>query len=289
MSFKFNFSSQPDTESVSDVNIECTKSNLIDKSGQNRSRECDFLSVAGKKLEDTYEDISLLKFADLEVKYILVNAEKVISENEAFSNISVLHTDLIPGKYEGGLKIWECSIDLATYLVENSSIIKGYTVLELGCGAGLPGIVAYLHGASVTFQDFNPEVLEYSTLPNTVLNTERSNLSKIAEMCSYLHGDWEDIMKKYYSDVTTAKKYDVILTSETIYEKSNHKKLLELMKRALMPDGTIYLAAKIHYFGVGGGIADFEALINSDKTFEIVSVYKITEGVERQILVLKFS
>lgn len=39
------------------------------------------------------------------------------------------------------------------------------------------------------------------------------------------------------------------------------------------------LAAKIHYFGVGGGIADFETLVNTDRTFEIVSVYRITEGM----------
>ena len=41
-----------------------------------------------------------------------------------------------------------------------------------------------------------------------------------------------------------------------------------------------YLAAKIHYFGVGGGIVDFETLVNSDKSFEIVSVHRVMEGTD---------
>lgn len=287
MSFRFNFSN-PNDPTDSEGNLISCKNDQIHEFNAHFSRRCDFLSLTDKNFERSDKDISLFKFGDLEVQYILTNSVNMKTEDETFSQIDALQTDLIPGKYEGGLKIWECSIDLATYLVENSCIKNDFNILELGCGAGLPGIVAYLKGASVTFQDFNPEVLEYSTLPNTVLNTNKSKLSRIPEVCHYLYGDWEDIRKKYYCDVESAKKYDVILTSETIYEKSNQKKLLELMKCALKPNGTIYLAAKIHYFGVGGGIVEFETLINLDKSFEIISVHKITGGVERQILVMKF-
>ena len=35
-------------------------------------------------------------------------------------------------------------------------------------------------------------------------------------------------------------RFDVILTSETIYSKTSQKKLLELMKCALKPDGVMY-------------------------------------------------
>ncbi len=53
-------------------------------------------------------------------------------------------SDLISGVYEGGLKVWECSIDLCHYLSEHvlshdvinpiSSLHRGGSILELGCG-----------------------------------------------------------------------------------------------------------------------------------------------------------
>ena len=52
------------------------------------------------------------------------------------------HSDLIPAVYEGGMKIWECSGDLVEYLGKKSRDdldLSGKRVLEVGCGAGLPG------------------------------------------------------------------------------------------------------------------------------------------------------
>ena len=57
-------------------------------------------------------------------------------------------TDLVPGQYEGGLKIWECSEDLVSYLsLSTAEVLRGKKVLELGCGAGLPGLLAFKHRA----------------------------------------------------------------------------------------------------------------------------------------------
>ena len=58
-------------------------------------------------------------------------------------------TDLVPGVYEGGLKIWECSEDLVHWLDHTrAGKLDGLKVLELGCGAGLPGIYCFKEGAS---------------------------------------------------------------------------------------------------------------------------------------------
>jgi hypothetical protein len=47
-----------------------------------------------------------------------------------------LNSDLVSGVYEGGLKVWECSIDICNYLCkpEHREFLKGKRVLELGCG-----------------------------------------------------------------------------------------------------------------------------------------------------------
>ena len=38
-------------------------------------------------------------------------------------------SDVIRGSYEGGLKTWECSVDLAEYLTQNP--FQGHSVLEV--------------------------------------------------------------------------------------------------------------------------------------------------------------
>eukprot|EP00271_Cylindrocystis_brebissonii_P017149 TRINITY_DN4332_c0_g1_i1.p1 TRINITY_DN4332_c0_g1~~TRINITY_DN4332_c0_g1_i1.p1 ORF type:complete len:485 (-),score=95.49 TRINITY_DN4332_c0_g1_i1:388-1842(-) len=86
-------------------------------------------------------------------------------------------SDLVPGKYEGGLKVWECAIDLIEALrremQDGHLLFRKKVVLELGCGHGLPGILACLKGATrVDFQDFNREVLTRLTIPNVEANME---------------------------------------------------------------------------------------------------------------------
>ncbi|WAQ94953.1 MET18-like protein [Mya arenaria] len=96
------------------------------------------------------------------------------------------HSDLIPNVYEGGLTVWECSLDLAKYLDSCPDSLAGKTVLELGCGAGIPGIVAIKHGASLLhFQDYNPEVMEHYTIPSVLLNNNGHSCK-----CRYFSGDW---------------------------------------------------------------------------------------------------
>lgn len=60
--------------------------------------------------------------------------------------------------FAGGFKLWECALDLARYLWESAgpkameTKLQGQRVIELGCGHGIPGIVALLAGAAVDFQ-----------------------------------------------------------------------------------------------------------------------------------------
>ena len=58
-----------------------------------------------------------------------------LEEKEQF-----VKSDLISGVYEGGLKVWECTFDMVDYLQQID--MSGKSVIELGCGQGLPGILA---------------------------------------------------------------------------------------------------------------------------------------------------
>jgi hypothetical protein len=51
-------------------------------------------------------------------------------------------SDLVPGVYEGGFKIWEGSLDLVRFLHNEAIPLRDRRVIELGCGHGFPGIYA---------------------------------------------------------------------------------------------------------------------------------------------------
>ncbi|KAK7473985.1 hypothetical protein BaRGS_00034754 [Batillaria attramentaria] len=142
------------------------------------------------------------------------------------------HSDLVAGQYEGGLKIWECSVDLCHYMADSDVLGAGSRVLELGCGGALPGILAAKMGASsVHFQDFNKEVLELYTMPNIHLN----NLDR--STCTFFSGDWGSFVS-----LALHRKhvYDVILTSETIYSVASYPKLHNVFTSLLASSGTVY-------------------------------------------------
>lgn len=82
-------------------------------------------------------------FSDIEIGYLDV----ALIANDSVS-------DLIPKVYEGGFKVWECTQDLADFLVDKSEF-EGKRVCDLGCSAGILGILSLENGAlSVDFQDY---------------------------------------------------------------------------------------------------------------------------------------
>ncbi|KZT08004.1 uncharacterized protein LAESUDRAFT_650367 [Laetiporus sulphureus 93-53] len=94
-------------------------------------------------------------------------------------------SDLVPGVYEGGLKTWECALDLAGCLDDllgddAAKQLRGKRVLELGCGTAIPCLYVLHRLFSVEptseqtetlvhMQDYNSLVLRLVTLPNVIL------------------------------------------------------------------------------------------------------------------------
>ncbi|KAL0105405.1 hypothetical protein PUN28_016804 [Cardiocondyla obscurior] len=140
------------------------------------------------------------------------------------------HSDLIPGKYEGGLKIWECTFDLGRYMLKENIELKGKLVMDLGCGAGLIGLLSIRKNATVHFQDYNEEVLKSVTIPNVLLNSD--DRTSLPTKCEFYAGDWASL-----ATLLDDEKYDYIFTSETIYNPENHRKLYEIFKTKLKADG----------------------------------------------------
>ncbi|CAF1341332.1 unnamed protein product [Adineta steineri] len=202
-----------------------------------------------------------------------LQSESKEDEEKSRQKFELYKSDLIPNIYEGGFKTWECSHDLVNYL---KSIIENYqnitTVIELGCGSGLPGLeLNKSQQFHVDFQDFNREVVEQTG----------KQLKKEKRMYNnrMFFGDWSDLI-----NIIPSRYYDIILTSETIYNISNYGKLVQLFDHALKPQGVIYLAAKVYYFGVQGGVRQFEEFISKTGLFNTRVLQIIDANVKREIL-----
>uniref|UniRef100_A0A2A4J1M7 protein-histidine N-methyltransferase n=1 Tax=Heliothis virescens TaxID=7102 RepID=A0A2A4J1M7_HELVI len=224
---------------------------------------------------------------DVEIGHVVVSGAMATIEESGFKNVIELaekeHSDLVAGKYEGGLKIWECTYDLIQYLAENLTEIQfeNSNVLDLGCGAGILGIYAFLNNSKVTFQDYNKEVLEHLTIPNVFLNIEEEeDREKEIKRCKFYSGDWDSFNKK----LPQSEVFNIILTSETIYNESNYDKLIKLFVDRLSKDGAAYVAAKTYYFGVGGGVRQFEQNIIKNGHLTSKVCWKSEGGIQREIL-----
>ncbi|CAM9632514.1 unnamed protein product [Ectocarpus sp. 8 AP-2014] len=186
-------------------------------------------------------------------------------------------SDLVPGLYEGGLKVWEASLDLVEHLLSNSSSCpvgldggsggdgsvgsgtgRPKSVLELGCGHGFPGIVALQQGVRVCFSDFNREVIEQVTIPNVRLNVEAHHWS----LAEYYSGDWSSL-SPLLEERDEGGLFDLILTAETLYTTAVADKVLDMVARHLAPGGQALVASKRFYFGTGGSTQYFREVIDA--------------------------
>ncbi|EDO18279.1 hypothetical protein Kpol_1039p28 [Vanderwaltozyma polyspora DSM 70294] len=97
--------------------------------------------------------------------------------------------DLRKNIYEGGLKSWECSIDLVEYLndLDKSGKLNGIdTVVELGCGTALPSEFIFemalksnrTDPLTLVLSDYNNSVLRLVTIPNLIITWAKSVLNE---------------------------------------------------------------------------------------------------------------
>ncbi|KAM9238814.1 histidine protein methyltransferase 1 homolog [Leptosomus discolor] len=268
----------------------------------------DLSKVLENKVMETVSDLYYMKMSLVEMTCLDGTDEEGIVSKSVSS-----HSDLIPGVYEGGLKIWECTFDLIDYFSEAKIRFTNKTVLDLGCGAGLLGIVALKGKAEkVHFQDYNSTVIDKITLPNAVANcvsegsrtgsgdgrkTSKppSKRPKRAEClpdaltrCRFFSGEWSEVSQLLLSSSKPFAKYDLILTSETIYNPDYYSALHDTLVQLLDKNGRVYLASKVHYFGVGGGIYLFEKFVEDRNVFRTSIVKTIDKGLQRCIMEMAF-
>lgn len=124
--------------------------------------------------------------------------------------------------------LWEASIALARWCL-SSPAVPGANVLELGCGLGLSGIAAATAGAVVTMTDYDDDALRCARL-----NTQRNLSPDCQSRVEIGRLDWRG--------PALAKKFDLVLGADIVYERRLFRPLLHQLRSAVRVGGKIMLA-----------------------------------------------
>jgi predicted nicotinamide N-methyase len=117
-------------------------------------------------------------------------------------------------------ELWPAATALAAALPE----VAGLRVVELGCGLGLPSLVAAAQGANVTASDWAVDAVELLRA-----NAARNGLELRAEV-----RDWREPWHE---------RFDLALAADVLYERRNVEPLLARL-RELAPAAYVGLAGR---------------------------------------------
>jgi predicted nicotinamide N-methyase len=132
-------------------------------------------------------------------------------------------------------ELWPASVALAASLPD----VAGLRVVELGCGLGVPSLVAAARGAKVTATDWAVDAIDLVRE-----NAERNGLELRAEV-----RDWRD---------PWAERFDLVVAADVLYEHRNVEPLLERL-RELAPKALLGLAGRPYeaeFLGRAGSIVE---------------------------------
>ncbi len=148
---------------------------------------------------------------EVELSLLRPTAPDALIDEEAFAR-----DEFLPYWAE----LWPAASALAHALPE----VSGLRIVELGCGLGLPSLVAAARGAQVTATDWAEDAIELLRA-----NAARNGLELDVEM-----RDWREPWQE---------RFDLVLAADVLYERRNVAPLLARL-RELAPRALVGLAGR---------------------------------------------
>jgi len=120
-------------------------------------------------------------------------------------------------------RIWPSSVALSEYLIHQffPSKLTGVNVLEIGCGTGLPGVVAASLGAFTMFSDMVPVTLEAVK--------ETCHVNHISNFATRTL-DWSE-------KIQSKERYDLVIGCEVFYDEAILPDIARVLEQVLAPEG----------------------------------------------------
>jgi len=158
-----------------------------------------------------------------------------------------------------GFVMWPSAVILAHYIVDNPHLVQNKTVIELGSGCGLTGLVAAVMGAKSVIQTDCNDIVLHNLRDNILLNAELllpCDVS-VAKLDFYLqqgHRDDASATGKWCSDEEDVARdpVSVVLAADVICKPSDSVAVSKSIHDCLLPGGNAYVicANAKHRFGV---------------------------------------
>lgn len=120
-------------------------------------------------------------------------------------------------------RIWPAAVAIARELLRGQAL-DGCSVLDVGCGLGLPGVAAAIRGGRVHFVDREPAALAFA-------QWNASAQPEVHEAPDVRCIDWRG--------ERVDGRFDLILLSDVTYHASHLAPLRQLLSHALAPSGCV--------------------------------------------------
>ena len=145
-------------------------------------------------------------------------------------------------------------------------------------------------------QDFNANVIRASTIATFRLNGLLPAGDDERRRVRFLCGDWRRVSAQLLSEGAVKRMasaggrcedaeggdFDIVLSADTLYSPEASGWLWQLVREQLRPGGTALIAAKLYYFGVGGSVAGFKALVATDPRFSCSTLRTFDDGTSNR-------
>jgi len=158
-------------------------------------------------------------------KYKLIN---ITDKDRLFDQILELppgHSAIQDEQIPYWTDLWPSAIGLAAYLLERPGMLKNKSVVEIGSGMGLSGMIASQLGAKVILTDYLKEAFEAAAILWSI-NGFNPPEFKVMD----------------FRDPDPHLTADIILASDVIYEKRMHLPLIHTFRALSHKDSIILLS-----------------------------------------------
>jgi predicted nicotinamide N-methyase len=124
-------------------------------------------------------------------------------------------------------ELWPSARVLAEVLAEMP--LNGRRVVELGCGLGLPSIVAMARGATVLATDWYDDALQFA---------QRNATKALGRTLETMVVDWRNPP----AELIQLAPFDLVIAADVLYEERNATALGELLPRLTARRGEVVIA-----------------------------------------------